>query len=378
MEGLEQPIRQIKQEKDGVFRIDTSFDYRKWKGIKDRLNELERESDEGIRTQEFIDIFKDVYTEPRRGAEQEGGLPPIALVATFEASMQYLLLDVDDSYKREIVELQLAALTDHSLDTAARESIGGIWAYYADRTRTFNEADHGRAREAAVRDELTAATENVSTSDPKRLKLLSAAERGLDAHDDPEMESMRYFAELYAGDIKPIEPELTGVVAHEVFSRDSVTGHYERTGERMAPHQRFYTFANNRLPTPGVVAEGRAHLAITLGREGQAEIDPNDTEAFFDYLPDCLMDLYVQQCMDLRAEAKYRSKPEESRREDRLELTRRFVKKLLSGAFDRFCIEKGATPEELDRLNKIIPRYAASSGAEAIVGAIIDINKDSY
>lgn len=380
MEDPERQLAQLQQEKDAVFRLDTAFDYQKWRRVEERLRDLQQETDVNIRAQEFIDIFKDIYTAPPQHAESAKTLPPIALIAAFEESMRYLLLTIDESYKEEIVDLQLLTLLDRpDLEPVARDSIKGIFAYYADKARTYRGNEEHQQREKRIHDELVRFLENMPT-DPRRARLLSAVEGGFTSYDSKEIEDMRYFAELYALDTRPIEPELSGVVAHEVSSQPGRGERYEKTGMSMSPHQRFFTFPNNRLPTPGVVAEGRAHLALTRGREGHAEVAVNDTEAFFDLLPDCLMDLYLQKCTNLRTEQAYRSKSEEARKEDRLALTRRFVADLLRGAFNQFCVESGTPRTECERLEKIISRYASDdSMEEAIVGAIIDINipKDS-
>ncbi len=367
-----------KQEKENVFVFSNSFDLKAWKDLKGQMEALDKRKkiEPSEKANGFLQVLEGIYTEPRHEKDGPRSLPAFAIVDMFERSFEHFRKNVDPPLKKELVEVQMALLTDGQIPEEARNAMKGIWGFYADPERRGRK--HAAAEEGApdpedeAREELLSAIRDYRQpydEDPQSLANLPSEEKTLlylpderswrDYEPESEAKSVLFFSNLYEADQEPLEPELTGVLQHEMSARHGVSGRYEATGVVMPPHDRIYSFENNRLPRTRTMDEGRVQFCITADAE-VLKGNQRKTEVIADMLPFQLLDFFRNAVQKARYSKEYHKASAAEKMEMRQKAVAEFSEGLMDTSSELWKTlreQNVLDPEDAKHLEQLLDNY---------------------
>jgi len=329
-----------KEEKTNLFVLDDMGDFRAWQDMRKMLEGLKSyPKNASKKAEKFLDYFEEVYTVPENGTQKK--IPAYVLVDLFERSFAYFREDVDDKLKKNLAELQISILTDKSIPEEARNVLKGIWAFNADPKMRKTSADKD---DLELRNNLLTAVRSVCKSyyeaklagrNKELTVLLNFPEQDLSSpRESEQVEKLQYFAKLYEAEtIRELEPELSGILAHELGRKKEPEGFltdFEGIIRKLeiSGHSRLLTFEwSNRVPRAETIDEGRVKFVLT-DESPIAEASRKEVTGYI--IPPEAMPYLMNRIIELRGSEAYRGlKPEEQEKERR-NLIVKFIREILN------------------------------------------------
>lgn len=358
-----------KKEKKNLFVLSDSFEYRAWLNLLKQLNSLEDENIPPVQKAElFTNIFLDTYTGSE--IEEIKELPAFALVDLFERSFGFFNKDISNDQKKELIDLDLSIMHDQKLPEEVRNIVKGIWGFYTDPERLNKIEDEGEKKVRlsfleAIRAFRKPYEENrellKELPEDKREYLFLPEENSWKLFEpQSRAHELLYFSGLYEKTVRPLQPELEGAWIKQVEPRHEGRGSesHEETVP-MSPHDRLFTFYNDRVPRDETIDAHRVQFCMTVDPEVLKEID-REHEVIGDQLPAALMDYFRNRTLRLRLSNAYREADADTRRQARRLVERAFVNDIWdidSELMLNIKSQNVLTSDELEGLRKLSEKY---------------------
>lgn len=387
--------KKIEQGKKDVFVFNDSFSYRTWQGLQKDIKQIQKNPDLEEQTKEFCNLIEDVYTGNSEytstDADNEKRLPALALVDLFERSFSYFKHPIPQEQKNQLIELQLAFLSDPEIPTEAKNVLKGVWGYYADpeRRAAFEDPE---TEDHAIRQGYFEAVEsyrekfdqknqenNPGALVPLQSYLYLPSEKSWKNFDpDAPAKEISYFASLYESDHQALEPELSGVLVHTLELNQNIPREYEPTGVKMPAHDRVFVFERDRVPRQAKIESGRVQFFITSDNAVLGEQEERQQEIIGDSLPLELLAFFKNRAASLRYSEAYRKADLPERAGMRREVVKDFIADLMeeqSELWISFSKTSGLSEHELLGLKSLLKKY--NKFPELFLVSRIAINRDS-
>ncbi len=422
---MEREISGIQKNKAEIFAATDAFNWSEYESFLGTVESIFDIHEPAAREDKFIQIWDQVLKnliDPSREAEPEKERTSAMKMANlFESSFKFFSADVPDDIQKRIANAQLEFILNPQIKNEELQNVcKGMWGYYVSPEKFYARKDIMAPRsgredaeyinrrqelrraldslrknemEALASDEgtvrLPQQTEvvdrNVSPSAMKRMFYLTLAESGslrFEGFQD-EAETIRYFADLYSNDNKPLTPVAEDAVDREESSPagagpDAAAGGREQSGShfeigvKMPPHTRFFNFRSSLLPTDDTIGAGRVRLFMSKDQrispnpeEGKKVIRGSEkTDILIDILPIQFLVHYLQRLRPVRLTDAYREADENEQKEMRLKAVRSFTNDLFdfnSSLWQQLNTNFTDQPELLERIKDQIKTYDSSS-----------------
>lgn len=406
-------MQSIDQKKGGFLRANAGSEHEAYQAFLTDVNDIFKTEDPEERAEYFLDVWQETVsslTQKSEGREHKH-LPTRAVSDLFERSFSFFSKEVPVSVKKQIAQAQLEFIVNGgNANEELMNNCKGIWGYYVSTEKYFAgqnllspqidkeylERAHDfrsvmEKMSVAEMDEFAKKKQEGATTkqDLDKIFYLSLARSGSLRYEgrDDESDTIRYFADLYAHDLRvPDELAASAEPRPGEAGGDGSGGGGEgwELGVRMPPHTRFYSFNNDRLPTDETIDAGRVKFFVSA--DSRVLIDPESGKKrirqrekdviVVDMLPLPFLIQYVIKLSAVRHRDDYRSSNREGRAALRRSAVEKFKADLLnfdSGLWKEVGAGLENEPDLVKALRGALSAYHDKSAC--YLAFSIDINK---
>ncbi len=414
----EHNLEEVKKNKAEVFAATDAFNWEEYEAFLSKLESIFNIREPAARENKFIEIWNKVSDKlagPRPEAQPgEEKTSAMMMANLFESSFKFFSEKVPDDVKERIANAQLEFILNSKIKNEELKNIcKGMWGYYVSPEKYYARKDimaprapsedleyvnrrqeFKQAIDSLASDEVKSfknkskSAQKPSPSETRRMFYLTLAESGTLRFEgfENEAETIRYFADLYGSDSKPLAPIETqnfaslppGSGLETGYSpaggggRERAESHFE-TGVQMPPHARFMNFVTTRgLPTDETIDADR--VKFFMSRDKRVSPDPEEGkrvirgsekgEILVDILPLQFLIHYIQRLRPTRYTDDYREADDAEKTNIRLNAVRSFVDDLLnfnSGLWQQLNKDFADQPDLVRKIKSQVSTYDRSA-----------------
>ncbi len=403
----EYELGEVKKNKAEIFSATDAFNWQEYQDFLRTLQAIFDQRGPAEREEKFIKIWDRVSDQlAARAPERQLGTEKTSammMANLFESSFNFFSEDVPNDIKERIANAQLEFILNPKIKNEELKNVcKGMWGYYVSPEKYYARKNIMTARatredleyvnrrqefkqaiDSLVSDEIRSfkSKRSPSPSETRRMFYLTLAESGtlrFEGFED-EAETIRYFADLYFSDLKPLSPVEIPAANLEAGYPTTGSGGVERaishfeTGVKMPPHTRFWNFVTTKgIPTDETIGAGRAQFFMS--QDKRVSPDPEEGKRVIrgsekigitvDILPLQFLTHYIQRMRPVRYTDDYREADEAGKTNLRLKAVRSFVDDLFnfdSGLWQQLNKDFADQPDLVREIKNQISTYDRSA-----------------